>query len=292
VDATSPSRAFALVGPGRAGTAVALALAERGWLPVAVAGRTLDAPSTRAVAARLAAPAVEVADAGREADVVIVATPDAAIAGAAAELAPALRSGAIVVHLSGASTLHELDGVLLARPDVEVGSVHPLQSLPSADVGHRRLAGSWCAIDGSPRVEKLALTVGMRPFRVDAADRGDGGFADRRRKAGACDGDRMRVAYHAAACVASNHLVALLGQVERLAAHAGVQFEAFLPLVRGTVDNVAELGPAAALTGPVARGDHETVERHLGALPDDERDAYRALVGEAERLAAHDKAIA
>jgi predicted short-subunit dehydrogenase-like oxidoreductase (DUF2520 family) len=263
VDATSPSRAFALVGPGRAGTAVALALAARGWRPVAVAGRTPDASSTRAVAARLAAPAVEVADAGREADVVIVATPDAAIARAAAELAPALRPGALVVHLSGASTLHDLDGVLLARPDVEVGSLHPLQSLPSADVGRRRLAGAWCAIDGSPRVEKIALTLGMRPFRVDAAD---------------------RVGYHAAACVASNHLVALLGQVERLAAHAGVPFEAFLPLVRGTVDNVDELGPAGALTGPVARGDDETLARHIDALPDDERDAYEALVREARRL--------
>jgi predicted short-subunit dehydrogenase-like oxidoreductase (DUF2520 family) len=264
VDATSPPRAFALVGPGRAGTAIACALAARGWRPVAVAGRTPDAPSTRAVAARLAAPAVEVADAGREADVVIVATPDAAIAGTAAVLAPATRPGALVVHLSGASTLHELDGVLLARPDVEVGSLHPLQSLPSADVGQRRLAGAWCAIDGPARVEKIALTLGMRPFRVDAAD---------------------RIRYHAAACVASNHVAALLGQVERLAAHAGVPFEAFLPLVRGTVENVDELGPAAALTGPVARGDDETVARHLDAIPGDERDGYEALVHEARRLA-------
>jgi predicted short-subunit dehydrogenase-like oxidoreductase (DUF2520 family) len=266
VDATSPPRAFTLVGPGRAGTAVACALAARGWRPVAVAGRAPDAPSTRAVAARLAAPAVEIAVAGREAEVVIVATPDAAIAASAAELAPALRPGALVVHLSGASTLHELDGVLLARPDVEVGSLHPLQSLPSADVGQRRLAGAWCAIDGSPRVEKIALTLGMRPFRLDAAD-------------------KMRGRYHAAACVASNHLVALLGQVERLAAQAGVPFEAFLPLVRGTVENVDELGPAAALTGPVARGDDETLARHVDALPYDERDAYEALVREARRLA-------
>ena len=141
--------------------------------------------------------------------------------------------------------------------------MHPLQSLPSADVGRRRLAGSWCAVDGSPRVEKIALTLGMRPFRLDAGD---------------------RVRYHAAACVASNHLVALLGQVERLAAHAGVPFEAFLPLIRTSVENVDELGPAAALTGPVARGDHETIARHVDALPPDERDGYEALVREARRL--------
>jgi predicted short-subunit dehydrogenase-like oxidoreductase (DUF2520 family) len=264
VGVENPPRAFALVGPGRAGTAVAVALAARGWRPVAVAGRTVDATSTQRLAARLGVRAVEVAEAGRDADVVIVATPDSAIAGAAYTLAPSLRTGALVVHLSGASTLHELDGALLARPGVEVGSLHPLQSLPSAEDGARRLAGSWCAIDGSPRVERIALTLGMRPFRVDAAD---------------------RVRYHAAACVASNHLVALLGQVERLSAEAGVPFEAFLPLIRGTLDNVTALGPAAALTGPVARGDDETVARHLDSLTADERETYRALVREARRLA-------
>jgi predicted short-subunit dehydrogenase-like oxidoreductase (DUF2520 family) len=269
VDATSPPRAFALVGPGRAGSAVALALADRGWRPVAVAGRSADAPSTQKLAARLGARAVGVADAGRDADVVVIATPDAAIADTAAALAPALRPGSLVIHLSGASTLHELDGVVLARPDVQIGSLHPLQTLPSGDSGRARLAGSWCAVDGSPRVERIALTVGMRPFRLDPAD---------------------RLRYHAAASVASNHIVALLGQVERLAANAGVPFEAFLPLVRGAVENVSELGPADALTGPVARGDHETVARHLDALPADERDAYRALVREARRLAGRDDA--
>jgi predicted short-subunit dehydrogenase-like oxidoreductase (DUF2520 family) len=259
----SPNRAFALVGPGRAGTTVALALAGRGWRPVAVAGRAVDAPSTKVVAALLGARAVDVADVGRDADLVVVATPDSAIAGAAAALAPSLRSGALVIHLSGAATLHEFDGVLLVRPDVEVGSLHPLQSLPSGDTGADRLAGSWCATDGSARVERLALTLGMRPFRVEATD---------------------RVRYHAAACVASNHLVALLGQVERLASEAGVPLEAFLPLVRGTVENVSELGPAAALTGPVARGDDDTIARHVDALPPEEREAYRALVREARRL--------
>jgi predicted short-subunit dehydrogenase-like oxidoreductase (DUF2520 family) len=290
VDATSPPRAFALVGPGRAGSAIALALTERGWRPVAVAGRSAGAPSTQELAARLHAPTVDVADAGRDADLVVIATPDSAIANAAAALAPSLRPGSLVVHLSGASTLHELDAVRLTRPDVEIGSLHPLQALPSGDAGRARLAGSWCAVDGSARVERIALKIGMRPFRVSADGRDDGGFADHRRRAGACDGDQRRLRYHAAACVASNHLVGLLGQVERLAANAGVPFEAFLPLVRGTIENVSELGPAAALTGPVARGDDDTVARHVDALPPGERDAYLALVREARRLVGGEKA--
>jgi predicted short-subunit dehydrogenase-like oxidoreductase (DUF2520 family) len=96
--------------------------------------------------------------------------------------------------------------------------------------------------------------------------------------------DDDRAAYHAAACIASNHLVALLAQAERVAAGAGVPLEAYLDLVRATVDNVARLGPRAALTGPAARGDWETIERHRAALGASELAAYDALVDQARRL--------
>ena len=97
--------------------------------------------------------------------------------------------------------------------------------------------------------------------------------------------DAHRAAYHAAAVVASNHLVALLGQAERIGATAGVPLAAFLDLVRSTVDNVAELGPAAALTGPASRGDEATIQRHLEAIEPAERAAYETLAQEARRLA-------
>jgi predicted short-subunit dehydrogenase-like oxidoreductase (DUF2520 family) len=96
--------------------------------------------------------------------------------------------------------------------------------------------------------------------------------------------DADRAAYHAGAAIASNHLVALLGQVERVAGAVGVPFEAYLDLARGSLENVAELGPAAALTGPVARGDWATVERHRAALDQGELEAYDALVAAARRL--------
>jgi predicted short-subunit dehydrogenase-like oxidoreductase (DUF2520 family) len=100
--------------------------------------------------------------------------------------------------------------------------------------------------------------------------------------------DDQRARYHAAATVASNHLVALLGQVARLAETTGVPPAAFLPLVRATVDNVEVLGATDALTGPVARGDVDTVVRHLDALPDGEGDAYRALATVAMRMSGRD----
>jgi predicted short-subunit dehydrogenase-like oxidoreductase (DUF2520 family) len=234
---------------------------------VAVAGRTPTAPSTLAAAERLGARVVEVADAGREADLVVVATPDAAIADTGAALAAGLRPGALVLHLSGACPLEELDKVRGVRPDVDTGALHPLQSLPSVDLGLERLPGSWCAIDGPPVVERLALTLGMRPFRVAPG---------------------RRAQYHAAATIASNHLVALLAQAVRVAESAGVPAEALLPLVRASLDNVDAAGARDALTGPVARGDAGTVARHLETLPDDERAAYRALAREALRLTGRD----
>jgi len=267
VSDSQSARTFALVGPGRAGTSVALLLVRRGWRATAVAGRAPEAASTRALAARLRAPAVAVAAAGREAELVVLATPDGAIDEAAAAVAGSLEPGALVVHLSGARTLDALEAVARVRPDCATGSLHPLQTLPSGDAGEHRLPGSWAAVGGAPAVTELAEELGLRSFRVDDAD---------------------RALYHAAAAVAANHLVALLGQVERLARAAGVPFEAFLPLVRASVDNSADLGPAAALTGPVARGDLVTVARHLDALPASERHAYAAMAEQARRLARRD----
>lgn len=96
--------------------------------------------------------------------------------------------------------------------------------------------------------------------------------------------DADRPLYHAAAAVASNHLVALLGQVDRIAGSIGVPPEAYLDLARASLENVARLGPSLALTGPVARGDWDTVARHLAALDPSEHDAYRALAAAARRL--------
>jgi predicted short-subunit dehydrogenase-like oxidoreductase (DUF2520 family) len=248
--------ALALVGPGRAGTTVAAALVARGWRVVAVAGRRVDAPSTRAAARRFDAPAVEVADAGTGADLVIVATPDRAIDAVATELAATVREDALVIHLSGARGLE----ALAALPG-RVGALHPLQTIPTVEAGLDRLAGSWCAVAGDAQVRALAEALELHPFEL-------------------ADAERAR--YHAAACIASNHLVALLEQVRAV---APVPVEAFFPLVRATVENVAELGPAAALTGPVARGDVATVRAHLEALPIEEQDLYRALARAAQRLA-------
>jgi predicted short-subunit dehydrogenase-like oxidoreductase (DUF2520 family) len=257
------TRTVALVGPGRAGTTIALGLIEQGYKVVGVAGRAPDAASTTAAAACLSSPTTLVSDAGRDAAIVVVATPDRAIEQVTTTFAASLEPDALVIHLAGSRGLDAFTPLLEARRDVRVGALHPLQSFPSTTTGLERLRGAWAAVAGDDQVKDLAQELGLRAFEIP---------------------DNERVRYHAAAVVASNHLVALLGQVERLAKNCDVPFEAFAPLVRASIDNAFELGPAAALTGPVARGDLGTVEQHLAALDPGERDAYRALAREAARL--------
>lgn len=198
----------------------------------------------------------------------VIATPDAAIDEVAAAVTPGLEPGALVLHCSGARGLAALAPIVAARPDVAVGALHPLQTFATVDPA--RLSGAWAAVAGPAEVTEVALALGLRPFVVP---------------------DAQRPAYHAAAVVASNHVVALLGQVARIAASAGVPAEAFWPLVDATVANVAARGAADALTGPVARGDHATVAVHLEVLDGAEHDAYRSLALAALALSGRDDPV-
>ncbi len=254
-----PGRSLALVGPGRAGSTVAAALVDAGWRVRAVAGRRVDADSVVAGAARFGAPAVTVEQAGAAVDLVVIAVPDREIAGVASAMAATVATATLVVHLSGATGVDAL-----AALPCRVGALHPLQTMPGGDGRADALAGAGAAVAGDPEVADLARQMGMTPFAVR---------------------DDERASYHAAACIASNHLVALLAQVD---ACTDVPLDAFLPLICASVANVAELGAEAALTGPVARGDVDTVRSHLVAIPEGERPAYVALARRAAVLAGRD----
>jgi predicted short-subunit dehydrogenase-like oxidoreductase (DUF2520 family) len=199
----------------------------------------------------------DLAEAASGVDVLVIATPDDAVAAAAAAVRP--EPGCVVLHLSGSLGLDVLGG----HP--RRAALHPLVPLPNPAVGARRLAGGVTfAVAGDPMARVIAESLGGRAVEVDDAD---------------------RPAYHAAACIAANHVVALLGQVERVAAGAGLGLDAFLGLTRAALDDVAVLGPRAALTGPAVRGDWATLARHRDALPPAERPGYNAGVGLAVRLA-------
>lgn len=230
-----------VIGPGRAGRAIAAALSSSGARVAGLLGRGDD---LRGAAAGV--------------DALVLATPDDAVASVAATVVPAER--AVVMHLSGSLGLDVL------APHPRRASLHPLVPMPDAETGCRRLlAGAAWAVDGDALAAELVRLLGGRARRVAPDD---------------------RAAYHAAACMAANHVVALLGQVERVAATAGLALDDFLDLARASLDDVARLGPVAALTGPAARGDDATVARHRAALAPAEVPAYDAGVALARRLAA------
>ncbi|MDQ1082843.1 MULTISPECIES: DUF2520 domain-containing protein [Microbacterium] len=196
---------------------------------------------------------------GADAGIVLLAVPDAAIADAARAIAP----GRFVGHLSGASDLSPLRGH-------EAFSIHPLMTVTDAGAS---FAGVTAALSGSTSraltiAEALTEVLGMTGVTVR---------------------DEDRAAYHAAASIAANFLVTLEGMAEDLAATADVERDALVPLVRAAVANWAEHGAAAALTGPVSRGDDATIARQRQALVErlPERVAlFDALVDATRDLAA------
>jgi len=176
---------------------------------------------------------------GQGADIVLLCVPDAEIPNAAAAITP----GPLVGHCSGAT------GLSVLEPH-EAFSLHPLMTVTKQVHPPATFTGAGAAIAGStPRAlqtaHALAEALGMTAAQIDDAD---------------------RAAYHAAASIASNFLVALEGAAEQLLQTAGAEREILVPLVRATVENWATLGPRDALTGPIARGDEQTVALQRAAI--------------------------
>ncbi len=249
-DGTEASMRLIVVGPGRAGMALATAAAHAGHVVVSIVGRDVD--HAAAAARSVDATALGVRDPLPAADLMVIAVRDDAIIPVATQLASVMSTRGEVpvsnaVHLSGLAgldTLAPLEDVGLA-----VGSLHPLQTLPDAEHGAARLAGAWIGItapDGlAARLEDFTADLGAHPFRI---------------------GDDEKPLYHAAAAAAANFPLAALTMAFDLFGEAGVPFEAARPLVTAVVDNAFEMGPRAALTGPVARGDVGTVASQLAAV--------------------------
>lgn len=241
---------LAVIGPGRVGRSIA-AGAEHAGIDVTLAGRT------------------DYLDACRDADVALLCVPDAEIGSACTNLSAAIPPLRFVGHVSGATTLAALS---TARDSgAETFSLHPLQTIPDTESD---LVGAPGAIAGSTPgalavARGLATLLDMRPFEVPEAS---------------------RAAYHAAASIASNLLVALEESAVELLDRAGTDAAArdlLVPLVLRTAANWAERG-RDALTGPIARGDSETIENHLATL----RELAPELVPMYEALAERARAIA
>jgi len=268
-------KTFSIVGAGRLGTALGAALVRRGWRLALVVDKDAAAAreSRRLIGAGRAASAI--GRSSRPGDIVIIAVPDDAVGRVASALASSGRSwaGRTVFHTSGLLPARALRP--LRERGARVASLHPVQAFARKDAPSRAFCGITWGIEGDEEAVSTA----------EALVRGLGGHV-------LLLSEKNKPLYHAACALASNGLVALEGTAIGLLRAAGIDEKTasgvLLPLVQGTLQNVKNLGPERALTGPVLRGDEATVRKHLEALCQDPgaREIYQVLGRRILRLAA------
>jgi len=261
------SETLSIIGAGRVGKSLGRRLRESGWRIGVVSTRSI--PTARA--------AVRVIGAGHASDrpirqvlasdVVLIAAPDRSIETVAAELAHlggAEWRGKVVFHTSGALDSSALKA--LSDAGAATGSIHPMQTFSSQGVPN--LAGRMFGIDGHPAAMKVARKMIRQMDGVAVRLSGTN-----------------KAAYHAAGSFACAHVLALLETATRLLMDQGFKrrqaTRALVALARQTLDNLERIGPRASWTGPLTRGDFQTVQRHVEALsefPPEYAEAYSALL--------------
>lgn len=263
-----------IVGAGRMGLAIGSVIAEAGEADSLVfVGRRSSAPEHPVMSlsvvrymSRLSGPPA----AGTR---IVLAVPDGAIRDASQAIAElgAPGPGCVALHASGALPAEAM--VALAERGYAVGSLHPLQTVADPAHGAERLRGAFFTFEGDPAARvaagEIVHAAEGRMLEVHAAD---------------------KARYHAACVFASNYVVACAAVATRLLAAAANIDEAeaasaLQPLWGGAVSNLDKLGPTRALTGPVRRGDVDTVRAHLTALDGTTLDLYAELALEALRVA-------
>jgi len=256
-----------LIGPGRVGAAISKRLHEADHPVVAVIGRNQQRASD-AVDFIGCDPSLATTDLtlARRGKIVLLAIPDDQISGMAQRLQETigLSRETTLVHFSG---LQPANIMKVAGSDCATISIHPLLPFADRDMATASLTDCPCAIEGDsialPLAQELVGAMGGKAFHLDTD---------------------AKALYHTAACIASNYLVTITASARDLLVRCGLDqqqaMELLTPIQRATSDNLIRLGPEAALTGPIARGDVGTVNKHLLALKEKAPDfcgLYRSL---------------
>lgn len=254
-----------VVGPGNVGVTLAIACRDIGDHIVGALVSNSPSSARRERFGRLTGGAIlsweDDRDHMLDADLIWITVPDDEIASVAGALASQklIREGQIIAHTSGALASEAIQ--MVRRVGAFAASFHPLQTFVRPELGLQAFSGVTIAIEGDePATEylsNLARRLGAVPYHLAAS---------------------AKVRYHAAAVLASNALIALVGTAAKLA-DLPSGLTGLLPLVRGAVENLERVGAPDALTGPIERGDIGTVKKHLAALSDEPaiRDMYVAM---------------
>src|SRR5216684_4277756 len=266
---------LAIIGAGRVGRALGRRLRELGWKIAAVVTRS--EPTARKATRYIGGGHAHAVISRRvlAAHVTLITVPDAAVEKVARELArigaEELR-GKIVLHTSGALGSNVLEAE--RECGAAVGSMHPLQTF--SGVGVPPLEGRVFAIEGDAGAMRMARQIvralGGTPVHLESL---------------------KKPLYHAAGALAAGHMLALMEAATQMMMETGMNrreaVRALLPLTRQVLENFERLGPRAAWTGPLSRGDYKVVKAHLEALrdsPEEFAEAYDALNGLAARVLA------
>jgi predicted short-subunit dehydrogenase-like oxidoreductase (DUF2520 family) len=252
------ARTVAIIGAGRVGGAIGRLLARAGYTVSAVAARKQETAEKARVFIGTGEPLTDAVKAASSADIIFITTPDSAIKSTCDVIAAGggFRAGMIVVHTSGAQTRDLMNSARSAG--VYRAVLHPLQSVPSMELGVKNIPGSYFRIEADPEAETTAheLVKAMGGIEL-VMPRGT-------------SGRDSAALYHAGAVSVSNFFVALvdlgLRFYEALGAERKDALKAVLPLIKGTLANMESAGVPEALTGPIMRGDIETVRGHLEAI--------------------------
>ena len=257
----APRHGIVLIGPGSVGTAVARLLSDAGHRVVGVGPP--DRKSARSSGDILGAPLVEI-ESLPPCDLVLLGVPDRAIHEIAAQLAGTLRPGTIVCHFAGSLGIDALDRL----PDgLGRAALHPVQACPDPATAVERLPGSAWGVTCSEELRPWAFTLIERDLRGHPV----------------AVAEESRPLWHAASVTTANGIAALLAAGEAMLSAAGIPdpIRVLGPLAAGAVANAREGGGGGAtLTGPVVRGESDTVRAHLDVIariaPELEP-AYRAV---------------
>lgn len=251
-------KTVAIIGAGRVGGSVGRLLAKAGYVITAVASRGREHAEQARSFIGSGTAMTDPAGAAASADIIFIATPDGSIRDVCDAIAAGggFRQGAIVVHMSGAQTVGLLEAAKKAGAHRAV--IHPLQSVPSRELGEKNIPGSSFRIEADPEAAQTARELVRALGGTELKLPGWGSDA------------ASAALYHAGAVAVSNFFVALvdfgLRYYETLGADRQEALKAVLPLIKGTLANIESAGIPDALTGPIMRGDIATVRSHLEAM--------------------------
>lgn len=238
-----------IIGAGTVGTALAVLLSRKGYRVASVYSRSASSAEKLCAQVKSCRAANSYQEAADAAELTFITTPDSAIAGVVSGIK--WQAGQSVIHCSGADSTDILEPA--RKAGAMVGGFHPLQTFAGAKQAMENIPGSTFALEAEEplltTLKKMAEDLGGHWITLTAGD---------------------KVAYHTAAVFASNYLVTLVKMATDLWQTFSIPSDqatkALLPLIRGTLHNIETIGIPNCLTGPIARGDTGTVNKHLRAL--------------------------